>query len=151
MKRRNLMKCSLATGIAAIASGLLTPGKVMAAYPKAAFGSEDLEIGLSNAFGISKPAESSNITIKAPTIAENGAVVPIQISTDLNEVKSISILVENNLKPFVASFRMHGSAAYVSTRIKMKKTSNVIAVVKAGGALFSTSKEIKVTDSGCEV
>ena len=151
MKRRHLLKSSLATGIATIASGIVTPGRVIAAYPKAAFDSEDLEIVLSNAFRISKAAESSDIIIKAPSIAENGAVVPIQVSANIEALESISILVEQNMKPLVATFKMLSSESYVSTRIKMKKTSNVIAVVKAGGMLFSTSKEIKVTDSGCEV
>lgn len=149
MRRRTLIKRGLATGIVGITGGLLTPGLAVAAYPKAAFDSEELAAGLTSLFGTSEFTLSSDITIKAPAIAQYGAVVPIQISTDIEAVESISILVEKNLNPFVATFYLFGSDAYISTRIKMKKTSDVLAVVKAGESLFSTSVEIKVTESAC--
>lgn len=150
MRRRTLLKSSLATGVAGLAAGLLTPGQLRAAYPKAAFDSAEVVSGLSSAFAISDVTQSSDITIKAPSIAKNGAIVPIQISTEIEAVESISIIVEQNTNPFVASFNVPGSVAFVSTRIKMKKTSNVIAVVKAGEMLFSARMEIKVTKSGCD-
>lgn len=95
-------------------------------------------------------SESAEITLKAPDIAENGAVVPVSIKTDLESVESISIIVENNPNPLAASFELSPEAkAEVSTRIKMNKTSNVIAVVKADGKLHTTQKEVKVTIGGC--
>jgi len=149
MKRRTLLKSSLVTGIGGITAGLLTPGAVIAAYPKDAFDSEEVVAGLSNAFGVSELKQSSDISIRAPAIAQDGEVVPIQVSADIEAVESISIIVEKNQNPFVASFNLQGSVAFVSTRIKMGKTSNVLAVVKAGGSLYSASQEIKVSKSGC--
>ncbi|MFT5504482.1 MAG: sulfur-oxidizing protein SoxY [Gammaproteobacteria bacterium] len=151
MKRRTLLKGGLASGAAgfAVTAGILTPGAVFAAYPKAAFTATDVPGALNNAIGSSDFTQSGDIKIKAPDIAENGAVVPVTVSSSIANVESISLVVEGNASPFVASFKMHGSDAFVSTRIKMGKTSNVLAVVKAGGSLHATSKEVKVTIGGC--
>ena len=100
--------------------------------------------------GVAEAAPSDKIPLKAPDIAENGAVVPIGVSADIDDVESISILVANNPSPLAASFDISPDAmADVSTRIKMGKTSDVIAVVKAGGKAYSVSKEVKVTIGGC--
>mgnify|MGYP003572853436 FL=1 len=93
---------------------------------------------------------SDKISIRAPDIAENGAVVPVSVTSTLEDVESISIIAEKNATPLTASFSLgKGTLADVSTRIKMGKTSSVIAVVKAGGKLYSTGKEVKVTIGGC--
>ena len=85
-----------------------------------------------------------------PDIAENGAVVPVTVSTDMADVESISVVVDNNPTPLAASFEMSSrTPPSVSVRIKMGQSSNVQAVVKAGGKLYSTSKEVKVTIGGC--
>ena len=147
MKRRTLLKTSLVVGIAA-STGLI-PGRVIAAYPKAAFENSDANAALTTVMGSSDYAESADIKIKAPEIAENGAVVPVQVSSTLADIETISIVVSGNPNPMTASFNLHGSEGFVSTRIKMGKTSNVIAVVKAGGSLHATSQEIKVTIGGC--
>ncbi|MGB5339322.1 MAG: thiosulfate oxidation carrier protein SoxY, partial [Gammaproteobacteria bacterium] len=77
-------------------------------------------------------------------------VVPISVTTDISGVESISIIAEKNAAPLSASYDMGpNTEGYVSTRIKMGKTSSVIAVVKAGGKLYSTGKEVKVTIGGC--
>ncbi|MET0094148.1 MAG: thiosulfate oxidation carrier protein SoxY, partial [Sedimenticola sp.] len=100
--------------------------------------------------GSSDMADSGDIKIKAPDIAENGAVVPITVSTGMAGVESISIIAANNPVPLVASFNMgEGAQGFVSTRIKMGKTGDVVAVVKAGGKLLSNRKEVKVTIGGC--
>jgi sulfur-oxidizing protein SoxY len=99
--------------------------------------------------GSSGMEESGDIKIKAPDIAENGSVVPVTISTGLSNVESITILAESNGTPLVGSFDLSGAEAYVSTRIKMAKTGNVIAVVKSGGKMYSGKKEVKVTIGGC--
>jgi len=94
--------------------------------------------------------DSSHVSIKAPDIAENGAVVPITVKTDIAGAESVSIIVLNNPNPLVASFDLTpSSGGLVSTRIKMGKTSDVTAVVKAGGKLYSATKEVKVTIGGC--
>jgi sulfur-oxidizing protein SoxY len=85
-----------------------------------------------------------------PEIAENGAVVPVTISTTLENVESISIVVRNNPRPLAASFEIPaGTLPDVSSRIKMGETSDVIAVVRTNTGIYSTSKQVKVTIGGC--
>ena len=152
MKRRIFLKGSLATGAAgmAVSAGLLTPRMVLAAWPKSAFEAKTVDDAVNGLFGSSTLTGSDQIKIKAPDIAENGAVVPISVTTDIAGVESISVIVEKNASPLTASFVLGtGTEGYVSTRIKMGKTSSVIAVVKAGDKLHSAGKEVKVTIGGC--
>lgn len=152
IKRRIFLKGSLTTGAIgmAIGSGLLTPRMSLAAWSKEAFEATDVNSALSALFGTSSPEGSDRIKIKAPDIAENGAVVPISVTTDIDGAESISIIAEKNATPLAATFSLGpGTEAYVSTRIKMGKTASVIAVVKAGGKIYSTGKEVKVTIGGC--
>lgn len=150
--RRILLKGTLAasaTGIA-ISAGLLTPKSVLAAWPKAAFEAKDVDSALTAALGSASASESDKINLKAPDIAENGAVVPITITSGIDGTESISILVAGNASPLTASFNLGPTTeGNVSTRIKMGKTSDVIAVVKAGGKLYSAKKQVKVTIGGC--
>jgi sulfur-oxidizing protein SoxY len=152
MKRRIFLKGTLATGALSIAasSGLIAPRSVLAAWSKDAFEAADINGALNSLLGSSDLTASDKIKIKAPDIAENGSVVPVSVSTDIAGVESISIVVEKNPNPMTANFILGSSAiADVSTRIKMGKTSSVLAVVKAGGKLYSTGKEVKVTIGGC--
>ena len=151
MKRRTFLKGSIATGAVGVAvgAGLLTPQMVLAAWPKAAFESTTVDDALTGLFGSKDHTGSDQIKIKAPDIAENGAVVPISITTDL-AADTISIIADKNASPLAASFILGSDTeGFVSTRIKMGKTANVIAVVKSGDKLFSTGKEVKVTIGGC--
>ena len=151
MQRRTFMKGTLAaSGVAvAVSAGLLSPRTVLAAWPASAFEAKSVVDALSGV-GVSTTAASADITIKAPDIAENGAVVPVSVTTSIAGVSSISILAEKNGSPLTAHFNLKGSAqGFVATRIKMQKTSAVIAVVKAGGKAFSARKEVKVTIGGC--
>ncbi len=151
MNRRTLLKRSLAVsaiGVAASA-GLLAPGQVLAAYPKAAFQAKDSSTALNDMLGSSNSSESGDIKIKAPDIAENGAVVPVTVSSGISGVESITLLADTNATPLLGSFDLSNAEPYISTRIKMGKTGNVVAVVKAGGKLYSSKKEVKVTIGGC--
>ena len=152
MQRRTFMKGSLAAGTVAVAvgAGLLSPRAVLAAWPKAAFEAKSVDDALSG-LGISgATAPSNDIQIKAPDIAENGAVVPVSVQTNIAGASDISIIAEKNGQPLAANFQLKGSAqGFVATRIKMGKTSNVIAVVKADGKAYSARKEVKVTIGGC--
>ena len=148
MKRRTLLKTSLAAS-AVLVAGSVIPGRVMAAYPKAAFENKDAKASLASIYGSGDYAESGDINIKAPEIAENGAVVPIQVTSSIANTESISIVVSNNPTPMTASFNFYGSEGFVSTRVKMGKTSDVLAVVKAGGSLHAAKQEVKVTIGGC--
>ncbi|MGB5260034.1 MAG: thiosulfate oxidation carrier protein SoxY [Gammaproteobacteria bacterium] len=151
MKRRLFIKGTMATGALGVAlSTGLFPRTTLAAWSKEAFGSKDVNGALTGLFGTTDHSASDKIKIKAPDIAENGAVVPVSITTDIAGAKSISIITEKNQTPLTASFDLGtGAEGYVSTRVKMGKTSNLIAVVKADGKLYSAVKEVKVTIGGC--
>ena len=96
------------------------------------------------------PKPSDKVKLDAPEIAENGAVVPISVSSTLADVTSISFLVAENPNALAASYKIPaGTMPSVANRLKMAKTSNVIAVVEAGGKLYSATKEVKVTVGGC--
>jgi sulfur-oxidizing protein SoxY len=137
-------------GMAGIRFGL-TPAFAAAndKYPEDAFRQKNSDDAIKALYG--KTAEASDkIKLDAPEIAENGAVVPVAVSSTLPDVTSISILVAENPNALVASYRIPaGTIPNVANRLKMAKTSNVIAVVEAGGKLYSATKEVKVTVGGC--
>jgi len=152
MKRRIFLKGSLATGAVgmAVGTGLLTPRVSLAAWSKAAFEATDVNGGANALYGSTSMDKSDKIKIKAPDIAENGAVVPVSVTTSIDGVSSISLFADKNATPLTAEFTLGpGTEGYVSTRIKMGKTANVVAIVKAGDKLYSSSKEVKVTIGGC--
>ena len=150
--RRVLLKGSLAAGAvgAAVSAGLLTPRAVMAAWSKEAFEAKEVNAALTGAMGSADATASDKIKLKAPDIAENGAVVPVTVTSNIDGTTSMSILVANNNTPLTSTYELGpNTEGYISTRVKMGKTSDVIAVVKAGGKLYSTKKEVKVTIGGC--
>lgn len=148
MHRRTVVKAMLACG-ALVGLGAVIPGVAFAARNKDAFGSDD-QVKAMQALFDAEPADSPDIVLKAPSIAENGAVVPVTVSTEMTNVESISIFVADNPTPLVAEFMIPaGTEAKVATRIRMGKTSTITAVVKADGKLFSTARETKVTIGGC--
>ncbi len=152
MQRRTFLQGSLAGSAVAVAvgAGILSPGSVLAAWPESAFKSKTVEDAMSNLFGSADSTASGDIKIKAPDIAENGAVVPITVSTSISGVSNIAVFADKNGLPLAASFVLSKSAkGFVSTRIKMRKTMNVIAVVTAGGKRYATRKNVKVTIGGC--
>ena len=153
MKRRIFLKGSLAAGTVGIAvgAGLLAPQAVMAAWPKSAFAAKNVADALGGSLGGTQTEASEMIKIKAPDIAENGAVVPVSVeASGIAGAESIALLAEKNGTPLVATFVLGaGGVADVSTRIKMGETSDVIAVVKSGGKLYSNRKSVKVTIGGC--
>ena len=151
-KRRVFLKGSIAAGTAgvAVSAGLLTPRAVIAAWNESAFKAKSIDDALMAAMDTASHSSSDAIKIKAPDIAENGAVVPVSIAAEMDNVESIALLAEGNNSPLVATFTMgEGGLPDVSTRIKMGKTSDVIAVVKADGKLHSATKSVKVTIGGC--
>jgi sulfur-oxidizing protein SoxY len=152
MKRRIFLKRSLtasAVGVAA-GAGLLAAQQILAAWNLAAFEAKDVPGALNALLGANTTEPSEAIKIKAPDIAENGAVVPITVETTLADVESISIIASENPVPLVANFNLGKNASgFVSTRIKMGKTGDVVGVVKAGGKLYSAKKGVKVTIGGC--
>ena len=118
-------------------------------YPQDAFMAKNEADAIKLLYG--RTAEPSDkVKLDAPEIAENGAVVPISVSSSLAEVTSISLLVSENPNVLAASYRITaGTMPSVANRLKMAKTSNVTAIVEAGGKLYSATKEVKVTVGGC--
>ena len=152
MKRRLLLKATLTGGVigVAVGAGLLRPRMVLAARPEQAFEAKSVGDALKGLYESDALAESQDIKIKAPDIAENGAVVPVEVSTRLPNVESISIVIEENNRPLAADFQLTPrSVGKVSTRVKVAKSSKILAVVKSDGKLYSTAKEVKVTIGGC--
>ena len=136
-------------GMVALAAIAAWPRLLLAARPDSVFKETDADKVIADLFG-QAPTDSDQVMMKIPDIAENGAVVPVTIKTDLENVESISIVVVNNPTPLAASFIMSPrSVPTVSVRIKMGESSQVVALVKAGGAVYSTTKEVKVTIGGC--
>jgi sulfur-oxidizing protein SoxY len=151
-KRRILLKGSLGAGAigVAVGAGLLAPRAVLAAWPEAAFKAEDQATALKDLLGSDAVEASDQVKIKAPDIAENGAVVPVTVESDVEGAKSISIIASGNNTPLIASFELGENAVpFVSTRIKMAKTADVVAVVQTADGLLSAAKPVKVTIGGC--
>lgn len=150
--RRTILKGSGAAGTLAVAAaaGLLRPAAVLAAeWNKPAFESKSVDEALKG-LGASGLAESGDIQIKAPEIAENGAVVPIEIISRIAGTSRIAVIAEKNPTPLAAEFDLpSGTEGYVSFRIKMGQTSNVRVVVAANGKFYTAAKEVKVTLGGC--
>ncbi len=151
-QRRQVLKGAGAAGAVgvAMAAGLLRPTAVYAApWNQAGFEARSLADVLKSINGAGA-AESGQITVKAPDIAENGAVVPVEVISAIPGTESIAIVGEKNNLPLIAQFDlMNGAEGFVSTRIKLGSTSNVRAVVKAGGKMYTAAKEVKVTIGGC--
>ena len=148
--RRNFLKLSGGAGAVAAAAGLLKAGSAWAApWNKNAFESK-VVADIQKSLGATNLIDSKDITITAPDIAENGAIVPIAVTSKIPNTQSIVIIAEKNPFPLAASFDiMAGGEGYVSTRVKMGQTSNVRAIVKADGKFYTAVKEIKVTVGGC--
>ena len=152
MNRREFNKSLLAlSGLGAgVAFGVI-PLSVSAAYPTEAFDAETIEGVMNALYGTTDAETTDAISFKAPDIAENGAVVPITVMADIPNVDHVALLVVNNPAPLAASFEMvQPGNAKVGTRIKMGKTSELVALARAEGKVYTaTSKEVKVTIGGC--
>ena len=134
---------------AALVFGLVAPLRALAAWNKEAFGAKTPGDALKH-LGVPSASPSTDLHIDAPQIAENGAVVPIGITSKVPQTDSIAILIEKNPNMLAAVFDIPpGTDPSLSTRIKMGQTSSVYALVKANGRYYVTSKEIKVTLGGC--
>ena len=149
--RRNVLKSAAGAGTVAVAvaAGLMKPTLALAGAPRSAFEAKNVGDALKG-MGAAAPADSKDIAIKAPDIAENGAVVPVEVTSNIAGTTTIAIMAEKNASPLIADFDLSGGAVgFVSTRIKMGQTSLIRAVVTAGGKSYTTAKEVKVTIGGC--
>jgi sulfur-oxidizing protein SoxY len=150
--RREVLKSGGGLSLLALlgAAGWLTPEAAHADWNKAAFEAKSMDETM-KAFGGSAPAQSKDIAfVSTPDIAENGAVVPIGVTSTLPKTERIAILVEKNPNMLAASFDLPaGTEPTVTTRVKMGQSSNVYALVKADGKYYVAQKEVKVTLGGC--
>ena len=136
-----------------VATGWLKPEQALAqaqTWNKAAFDTHTLADTM-KALGGGDPAQSKDIVFfQTPEIAENGAVVPIGVTSNIPKTESIAILIEKNPNLLAAVFDIPtGTEASISTRVKMAQSSNVYALVKADGKYYVAAKDIKVTLGGC--
>ena len=152
MKRRLFLKASLATGVVGMAAsaGLLGPRTVLAVWNEAAFGSETVADALKAGMGSDGLTDSAEVKLDIPKNPENGAVVPVAVTTTLTGVESIALLVDKNVKPLCGIFypgkRMKPA---MSIRVKVGESANIIAVMKSGGKLYSAKQAVTVTVGGC--
>ncbi len=152
LDRRNALKAGGGLGLMALfgAVGLLSSKSALAEWNKTAFAAKSVDEALA-AMGVST-AESNAVFIQltVPEIAENGSIVPVTVASTFKNVEQISVFVDKNPSVLAAQFTLPaGTEPLVTTRVKMGQTANVVALVKADGKFYRTSKEVKVTAGGC--
>jgi sulfur-oxidizing protein SoxY len=153
--RRLVLRSAGSIALTSVGLGIVSLGATAAfaaandKYPEEAFKQKDSKEAIRLLYG--RTAEPSDkIKLDAPEIAENGAVVPVSVSTSLADVTSIAFVVPENPNVLAAYYKLpQGTMPSVANRLKMAKTSNVIVIVESGGKLFSATKEVKVTVGGC--
>jgi sulfur-oxidizing protein SoxY len=149
MKRRNFLGLGFTTmAVAALQSA--SSASILTEHPKA-FEAKSSDEAIKNAFGTSDVIKDDKATLKLPDIAENGAAVPVTVSTSLENAKTMAIVIDGNPRPLAAAWELsEGTIPTFSTRIKMRKTGNVRLIVEdANGKLHETVKQVKVTVGGC--
>jgi sulfur-oxidizing protein SoxY len=151
MERRQVLKTGSGLGLLALFAslGLIQPGTAWAARNGKAFAAKTMNEAL-DALGVAIPQNSAALQLTVPEIAENGAVVPVTVASSLARTEQIFIFSDKNPTVLIANFVIpEGTEGFITTRIKMAETANVIALVKAGGKFYRTAKEVKVTIGGC--
>lgn len=147
--RRQALTHTAAAAAILAGAGLLS--RQALAFNKDAFAAKALPDALKALGATSAMAESADVTLTAPDIAENGAVVPLAVASTLPGLKHLVLLVEKNPSALVAVFNVNDAVeANFATRTKMGQTSDVYAVaITADGKALYAKKEIKVTLGGC--
>ena len=149
MQRREFL--TLLTGV--LAAAILPINALAAVWNKAwnktAFEATKLDEA-TKGLNVSTETPSKDIEIVAPDRAENGAVVQIEITSNIKNTESITVLVEHNPTPLIGTFNFsNGALPFVIMRIKMAEDSDVKVIVKAEGKFFTNSKKVIVLENGC--
>lgn len=133
-----------------IALFALVPLQVLAAvWNRKAFESDKVE-GALQGLGVAGDAASPQIEIVAPQLAENGAIIQIEVTSRIPGTEAIAILAEKNPTPLIANFLFaNGAEPYLITRIKMAETADLKVIVKAGDKYYSASRRVEVALGGC--
>jgi sulfur-oxidizing protein SoxY len=144
------MAGALGTVVAGLAFDLLAPLRAVAVvWNQSGFDSKALADALES-IGATTSVESPDILIKAPDVAENGAIVPIEVVSRISNTRFIAILAEKNPFPLVGTFTLRdGAEGFVSTRVKLGQTSPVRVIVKAEDKIYRATREVTVTVGGC--
>ncbi len=147
--RRTFLRHGLYTGVLALLGKDIFSNFATAEWPSAAFEETQYKDALKGLIGDQEMIED-HVVLDVYEVAENGATVPVKVSTDLANVEWISIFGDKNPRPWISRFYFHGkSNPFVSTRIKLRETSHVVAIVKANGKLYTRKSLVKVTAGGC--
>src|SRR3954469_21614042 len=137
------------TVVLALGALLARPFAALAAWNKEAFGAKSAPDAV-KALGAAGATPSKDVVIEAPEIAENGAVVPVEITSNVRGTTGLIVLIDHNPFPLVARFDFaEGALPFVKLNVKMGETSDVRVIAEAGGKHFVATKEIKVTIGGC--
>jgi len=151
--RRKLIKAGVAAGVAA---GLSTPLRLSRAqsstvpWPAQAFAEQPLAVTMEQLFADEPISPSDRISIEMVDLAEDGAIIPIRITTTLPEIRTITILAEKNPVPLVASFELNPMLEPpLAARVKMAESAHIIVVVTAAGGHYSAKRYIQVATGGC--
>lgn len=154
-ERRTFLGHTLVSAVvgAAASAGLLAPARVLAVgWPQAAFEADSMEGALTRLYGgTPRVGAPGSITIEAPSEAENGAVVPITVTTTLPNVEQIAVLGEKNPIPLIASASFTGARPHLTLRIKMGESSDVHVVVKTVDGVYRANRNVRVAVGGCGV
>lgn len=151
LERRKALRTGGGLGLLALLGsiGLIRPGDARAWERTSAFAAKTMGEAL-DALGVAIPEDSAAILMTAPEVAANGAVVPVTVESSLPRTEQIAILVDRNPTMLACRFAIpEGTEGYISTRIKMAQTANVIALVKADGKFYRVSRTVEVTAGGC--
>jgi sulfur-oxidizing protein SoxY len=143
MQRRNFL-------LGLMSAALLVPLQAFAAiWNKRAFEAiklNDVEQGLE----INGEITSQDILVSAPDMAENGAIVQVEIRSNIPNTESLMILVEKNPTPLIAHYKFsNGAEPFIVTRIKMAETSDIKVIAKVGSQYFTNAKNVVVLENGC--
>ena len=151
-RRRVVLRSAGATGAlaAALAAGLLKPERVLAAtWDEGAFRKKDVADALKS-IGAQDAEKSSKVMLDVPEIAENGAVVPVEIDSHVPGTTAISVVIDKNPFPLTSRFSFkEGALPYVKLNVKMGQSSNIRAIAEANGKHYVAMKGVKVTIGGC--
>jgi len=150
MRVLTMRRSMLRAGAVVMAMAILRPLQLLAGqWNKAAFDAKAVADALKG-IGVLATENTDKVVLKVPEIAENGAIVPLEITSGIPGTVAIYILVDKNPQPLTAIFEFtNGAEALVAARIKMAESSKVRIVAKAGGKFYTTMQEVKVTIGGC--
>jgi sulfur-oxidizing protein SoxY len=146
VNRRQVLKACAVLMASAIAAPLRA---LASAWNKPAFDSKDVD-GALQGLGVHHIGPSRDIILTAPDMAENGAIVQIEVESHIPNTEAISIMVDKNPTPLIANFVFsNGALPAIITRIKMAETSELKAIVKADGKYYSVGRKVEVALGGC--